>query len=91
MGGASDAKFRALLDAIHAAEPPELEKALTVPSASRVNTRSPKTIGLAVRRPTVSLIAYGLQQAGLIRYQRGKIAILTIDVPGGNSPSTAIL
>lgn len=31
---------------------------------------------LAVRRPTVSLIAYGLQQAGLIRYQRGKIAIL---------------
>jgi CRP-like cAMP-binding protein len=31
---------------------------------------------LAVRRPTVSLIAYALQQAGLIRYQRGKIAIL---------------
>ncbi len=31
---------------------------------------------LAVRRPTVSLIAYGLQQAGLIRYQRGKITIL---------------
>ncbi len=31
---------------------------------------------LAVRRPTVSLIAYGLQQAGLIRYQRGKISIL---------------
>lgn len=31
---------------------------------------------LAVRRPTVSLIAYGLQQAGLIRYQRGKIAVL---------------
>lgn len=31
---------------------------------------------LAVRRPTVSLIAYGLQQAGLIRYQRGKIAII---------------
>jgi CRP-like cAMP-binding protein len=31
---------------------------------------------LAVRRPTVSLIAYGLQQAGLIRYQRGKINIL---------------
>lgn len=31
---------------------------------------------LAVRRPTVSLIAYGLQEAGLIRYQRGKIAIL---------------
>ncbi|KAF0099703.1 MAG: Crp/FNR family transcriptional regulator [Rhodospirillaceae bacterium] len=34
---------------------------------------------LAVRRPTVSLIAYGLQQAGLIRYQRGKIAILDRD------------
>ncbi|WP_422029960.1 Crp/Fnr family transcriptional regulator [Reyranella sp.] len=31
---------------------------------------------LAVRRPTVSLIAYGLQQAGLIKYQRGKITIL---------------
>jgi len=31
---------------------------------------------LAVRRPTVSLIAYQLQQAGLIRYQRGRIAIL---------------
>ncbi len=31
---------------------------------------------LAVRRPTVSLIAYGLQQAGLIRYQRGKITII---------------
>lgn len=31
---------------------------------------------LAVRRPTVSLIAYGLQQAGLIRYQRGRITIL---------------
>jgi CRP-like cAMP-binding protein len=31
---------------------------------------------LAVRRPTVSLIAYELQRAGLIRYQRGKIAIL---------------
>jgi len=31
---------------------------------------------LAVRRPTVSLIAYGLQQAGVIRYQRGKITIL---------------
>lgn len=31
---------------------------------------------LAVRRPTVSLIAYGLQQAGLIRYQRGKITIV---------------
>ena len=31
---------------------------------------------LAVRRPTVSLIAYGLQQAGLLRYQRGKITIL---------------
>jgi CRP-like cAMP-binding protein len=31
---------------------------------------------LAVRRPTVSLIAYRLQQAGLIRYQRGKITIL---------------
>ncbi|TAJ83980.1 MAG: Crp/Fnr family transcriptional regulator [Reyranella sp.] len=31
---------------------------------------------LAVRRPTVSLIAYELQQTGLIRYQRGKIAIL---------------
>ena len=29
--------------------------------------------------PTVSLIAYGLQQAGLIRYQRGKIAILDRD------------
>ena len=31
---------------------------------------------LSVRRPTVSLIAYELQQAGLIRYQRGRIAIL---------------
>lgn len=31
---------------------------------------------LAVRRPTVSLIAYRLQQAGLIRYQRGRITIL---------------
>jgi CRP-like cAMP-binding protein len=31
---------------------------------------------LAVRRPTVSLIAYQLQQAGLIRYQRGRIAVL---------------
>lgn len=35
---------------------------------------------LAVRRPTVSLIAYGLQQAGLIRYARGRITIL--DRPG---------
>lgn len=31
---------------------------------------------LAVRRPTVSLIAYELQQAGVIRYQRGKVTIL---------------
>ncbi len=31
---------------------------------------------LAVRRPTVSLIAYQLQQAGLIRYQRGRITVL---------------
>lgn len=31
---------------------------------------------LAVRRPTVSLIAYQLQQAGMIRYQRGRIAVL---------------
>lgn len=31
---------------------------------------------LAVRRPTVSLIAHGLQRAGMIRYQRGKITIL---------------
>lgn len=34
---------------------------------------------LAVRRPTVSLIAYQLQQAGLIRYQRGKVTILDRD------------
>ena len=33
---------------------------------------------LAVRRPTVSLIAYSLQQAGLIKYQRGKITILDL-------------
>ena len=31
---------------------------------------------LAVRRPTVSLIANELQQAGLIRYQRGKITVI---------------
>lgn len=31
---------------------------------------------LAVRRPTVSLIAYELQQAGFIRYHRGKITIV---------------
>lgn len=31
---------------------------------------------LAVRRPTVSLIARSLQGAGLIRYQRGRIVVL---------------
>lgn len=34
---------------------------------------------LAVRRPTVSLIAYQLQQAGMIRYQRGRIVVLDRD------------
>ena len=31
---------------------------------------------LAVRRPTVTLIAQGLQNAGLISYRRGRIEIL---------------
>jgi Mn-dependent DtxR family transcriptional regulator len=31
---------------------------------------------LAVRRPTVTLIAQALQSAGLIRYRRGRIPIL---------------
>jgi Mn-dependent DtxR family transcriptional regulator len=31
---------------------------------------------LAVRRPTVTLIAQGLQNAGLISYRRGRIQIL---------------
>ncbi len=34
---------------------------------------------LAVRRPTVSLIAQELQSAGLIRYSRGRIAIVDRD------------
>lgn len=34
---------------------------------------------LAVRRPTVSLIAQELQSAGLIRYSRGRITILDRD------------
>src|SRR5690349_13872600 len=38
---------------------------------------------LGVTRPSVSLVAHTLQQAGLIRYSRGNIQIVNVDGKGG--------